>query len=621
MTSTLQQQTPVFPMSDKTEQNPGLITPPMSPIDTTSRPVTNKSSLKITAGQTGLPWLTHDADGDHFSPIIQQSPEENTAITSPPPKFLAHPKATSIIRFPTRRRTMQKYIYTMKDGLDPVKVLCDRLMSWQISVKYLNSMFQSIKKVEFSTGKGYRKIDAKFAIPSKIENQFKSSDGVKDAWHAFRQYTRENSLIHQDFVDYIENEILPILHIMLRDIHLHMQGMKHNKQLYTNSLWDCRKQADSVITRLNTDIYATVNIQEKQKSPYVTPKRDPLLTKQVVINTIQKLYKQENRLHKEFLDTQDKYRQFEQEKIINVYTDLFQTFENYRVRHGLENLEGVLKVASIFNAIETDAEWLDFLHHHENDLVKRSAAFKDEVTLDFPNVGHPLVQPAMMGNLQRSHGKKWIEEYYVLSSVGLLHRYKSKNEYLQAPLKPQVTMFIPQCTILVNPTSHLLELRGKTTGGLFGSKKFFALSSEDPNALRLWIDILDRMALQKPIPIMPRQAPVTATTVDTRSIHSKVLAEDEVPMQPIVQGTSSQHMIAPITNTASHLVYHDDDNDDEDDFRNQTIEYSTHSPIGETPPAVVPPHGPDGNLLKTPPGITREGSDLFWDTATTNLDK
>lgn len=141
-------------------------------------------------------------------------------------------------------------------------------------------MFQNIKKVESNTGKGYRKIDAKFTIPSKIETQFKSSDGVKDAWSAFRQYTRENSLIHQDFVDYIENEIAPILHIMLKDTHHHMQGMKQNKQLYTNILWDCRKQADRVISKLNADIYSAVNTQEKEKSLYVIPKRDPLLTKQ-----------------------------------------------------------------------------------------------------------------------------------------------------------------------------------------------------------------------------------------------------------------------------------------------------------------------------------------------------
>lgn len=159
MTSAIPQQNHdqsiVFPMSEKTEQptnQPGLITPPMSPIDTSissSRPGTTRNSLKITAGQTGLPWLTHDAEGNHFSPIHQSSPEEMgtrtdvSTPTSPPPKFLARPKTTSIIRFPTRRRTMQKYIYTMKDGLDPVKVLCDRLKSWQISVKYLVTIIQN----------------------------------------------------------------------------------------------------------------------------------------------------------------------------------------------------------------------------------------------------------------------------------------------------------------------------------------------------------------------------------------------------------------------------------------------------------------------------------------------
>lgn len=173
-------------------------------------------------------------------------------------------------------------------------------------------------------------------------------------------------------------------------------------------------------------------------------------------------------------------------------------------------------------------------------------------------------------------------------------------------------MFIPQCTILVNPTSHLLELRGKIRGGLFGNKKFFALSSEDSEALGLWIDILDRIALQKPILLG-----IKPTRLDNPSIHSKVLAEDQVPMQPIVQ--ENPHQIAPVTNTASQLNY---DDEEEDDFRNQIIEYSTHTPITETPPAVVPPHANmNENLLKTPPGITREGSDLFWDTATTNLDK
>lgn len=146
-------QNKVIPMTEKTEQPPpppppqtSLMTPPMSPINTSP----NRGSLKITAGQTGLPWLTRDADAEGFSPTsaMQQLPQEMSATpsstqdsinsaASPPPKFMARPRTASVIRFPTRKRTMQKHIYTMKDGLDPVKVLCNRLSSWQVSVKYL----------------------------------------------------------------------------------------------------------------------------------------------------------------------------------------------------------------------------------------------------------------------------------------------------------------------------------------------------------------------------------------------------------------------------------------------------------------------------------------------------
>ncbi|KAK4518162.1 uncharacterized protein ATC70_001513 [Mucor velutinosus] len=663
-------QNKVIPMTEKTEQpapqqqqQPSLMTPPISPINTSA----NKGSLKITAGQTGLPWLTRDADAEGFSPTaMQQSPQEMSATptsaqgsihstASPPPKFMARPRTASVIRFPTRKRTMQKHIYTMKDGLDPVKVLCNRLTSWQVSVKYLLSMFHSIKKVESSTGKGYRKIDSKSTIPVKIKDQFKSSHGVQDAWAAFRQYTRENSLIHQDFVDFIENEIVPILHIILKDIHAMMQSLKHNKDLRTNTLWECRKKADKVITQLNSDIYSVVNAQEKAKSNYVIPKgRDPLLSKYVVIHTIRDLYKQENRLHKDFLETQDSYRRFEQEKIINVYTELFQTFERYRVQHHLENLEGVTKVAGIFNAIETDAEWLDFVQHHDNELVKSNAAFKDEQALDFPNASHPLVQPLAIGVLQRHHGKKWHEEYYVLSPVGLLHRFKSEQDLLNTPLKPEATMFVPQCTILINPPSQLLELKGKVLGSLFGSKKLVELSSSDFAFIKHWIDRMGPMALQQETavintPLPPQQQPQQqqdAVVADNRSIQSKVQAEDEpessnlggvtqvgavadATMQSIDQGGTS-NAFQPITNVTasdrhhnnSNLSHHYDDQDDSDhDFARQTVEYSTHSPAAAAAAAEVsdtnnPFHTMSTTASSSDPAMTNTGPSTPIETMT-----
>jgi hypothetical protein len=229
-------------------------------------------------------------------------------------------------------------------------------------------------------------------------------------------------------------------------------------------------------------------------------------------------------------------------------------------------------------------------------------------------------------------------------------------------------MFIPQSTVLVNPTSHLLELRGKALGGLFGgSKKLFELSSEHPQIIKHWIDILGPMALQQETAVINTPLPTTFNNNDNRSIHSKILSpeddnvqqstsfttdavgdntiaaidaehqQQETTMQPIVQGESST--------THNNIT----DDDDDDDFRNQTIEYSTHSPIHENPPMMdehnpfvnntnnksgeslqgtVSSESPSTPIATTaeittekhhPPGPTREGSELYWDSNTTPL--
>ncbi|KAI8880383.1 hypothetical protein K501DRAFT_255104 [Backusella circina FSU 941] len=613
-------------ITEKTQEQPsGIITPPLSPINgslASSQPT--RQSLRISTGQTGLPWLARDADGDTFSSQNNNSASSRDSahvLTSPPPKFIAHPRTSSIVRFPTRKRKMQKHIYSMNDGLDPVKVLCKRLLCWRSCVKYLISMFHRVRKVESTTGRNYRKLDAKFSMPA-IENQFKASNGVQDAWAAFRQYTRENSLIHEDFVDFIENETISVLKTMIKDINHMSQSLKKNKNLYTSELFDDRKYADKIITQLNKNIYNTTNMintsKDKGQGEYVIAKKDPLLTKYVVVNKIRDLYKQENELHKSFLEAQDKYKQFEQSKIIDVYTALFQRFEEYRTQHNLERLESVDKVVRIFNEIEADSEWSDFLQRHENELVKLNSSFKDEINLDFPNQDHILVQPVINGILQRRSSKKWIEDYYILSPVGLLHRFKSEDTFLNNPLKPDLTLFIPQSTLLVNPTNNLLELRGKTLS-LFGGKKHFELSSPDPSALHHWITALNRMALQQEtVDTTPTNEPM-----EQRSHHSKVEAEESNSIaadKTLDEPEQSQQPIVEPENENKQEESSDSETVTRTPDANQDDALQEHENISKHKDIVTPVssnkennHSATNVKVDPPNGPTREGSDLFWD--------
>ncbi|KAG1228126.1 hypothetical protein G6F68_006460 [Rhizopus microsporus] len=494
---------------DLSEQNNGIMTPPMSPVNGSMD--SHRHSANVVAGQTGLLWLARDAEGDHFHPHQQQE--------SPPPKLSAKPAFT--VRIPTRKRVIQRHTYRMKDGLDPVKVLCDRIKTWQVSVKYLMNLFRRIKNVEVTTGKGYRRIDAKFMIPSKIQDQFKSSNGVQDAWMAFRQFARENSLIHQDFVDFIENEMIPTLSLMLKDMHHFMQSLLYDKNLKTASLYDYRKKADKMLTRLNTEIYNLASNREDSiksgKGPYLIPKKDPLLTKYAVMNTIADLYKHENHLHKSFLEVQDKYRQFEQAKIINVYTSLFQRFEAYRSEHGLERSEGVSKIVNIFNAIEADSEWYEFFHHHDNELVKPSAAFKDEHVLEFPNESHPLVQPLIMGDIKRKVGSsKWHNEYYILSPVGVLYCFNSEKDFYCRPYQYKFSIFVPKSNLLVNPESQLIEFTGKSLG-LFGKKKTLHMTTTNPQDITHWMSVMGPIANYQQL-VPSNQDPAANTDINNHQV-------------------------------------------------------------------------------------------------------
>ncbi|ORE13126.1 hypothetical protein BCV71DRAFT_206702 [Rhizopus microsporus] len=574
---------------DLSEQNNGIMTPPMSPVNGSMD--SHRHSANVVAGQTGLLWLARDAEGDHFHPHQQQE--------SPPPKLSAKPAFT--VRIPTRKRVIQRHTYRMKDGLDPM------------------NLFRRIKNVEVTTGKGYRRIDAKFMIPSKIQDQFKSSNGVQDAWMAFRQFARENSLIHQDFVDFIENEMIPTLSLMLKDMHHFMQSLLYDKNLKTASLYDYRKKADKMLTRLNTEIYNLASNREDSiksgKGPYLIPKKDPLLTKYAVMNTIADLYKHENHLHKSFLEVQDKYRQFEQAKIINVYTSLFQRFEAYRSEHGLERSEGVSKIVNIFNAIEADSEWYEFFHHHDNELVKPSAAFKDEHVLEFPNESHPLVQPLIMGDIKRKVGSsKWHNEYYILSPVGVLYCFNSEKDFYCRPYQYKFSIFVPKSNLLVNPESQLIEFTGKSLG-LFGKKKTLHMTTTNPQDITHWMSVMGPIANYQQL-VPSNQDPAANTDINNHQVDTTT---------PVVDNNASSIQSKKEEGKSSVDTTQNDQNEQPAGFDGQSPILSKGDLVEEHEPTAEQPDVPASNSnvdAVTDKNHTKEQapqkqeSDILYDTHT-----
>lgn len=222
-------------------------------------------------------------------------------------------------------------------------------------------------------------------------------------------------------------------------------------------------------------------------------------------------------------------------------------------------------------------------------------------------------------------------------------------------------MFIPQCTIVVNPAKRVLELKGTESGRPFASRKIFELSASDPNEFERWIQAITPISVQQQgdatyNPILAGQA-----SFDNASLHSKVQADEENGLnQPGIvnlgQANAASSGAAAGENGATHETkdqlnkaeknktelngnYYADD----DEVKKLTVEYCTHTPIGTSADSIAPYTTTtennnnynkatamnEDNVMTTKnkavtspvdvnnciPGIgpTREGSDIFWD--------
>jgi hypothetical protein len=192
------------------------------------------------------------------------------------------------------------------------------------------------------------------------------------------------------------------------------------------------------------------------------------------------------------------------------------------------------------------------------------------------------------------------------------------------PLKPDLTLFVPQSTLLVNHTNNLLELRGKTLS-LFGGKKLFELSSPDPSALHVWITALNQMALKQETAVT---TPANELN-EQRSFQSKVEAEENDPAadkaleepeqshQPIMEPEKENKQ-----EVASETVIRAPDAN-QDDAPQEHEETANHKDIiNSTSLDKENNHSATNAKVNPPGGPTREGSDLFWDTRVdVNFDK
>ncbi|KAF7723516.1 hypothetical protein EC973_001891 [Apophysomyces ossiformis] len=438
----------------------------------------------------GMPWFGHESK-------IELEPG-----LDPPPVFSAQPKRQ--LTTLTRRGTkVQRQLYRMESGINPVLLLTERLKAWRLAIKSLVALFKEIIMVESRCAKGYSQSSMAITLPSRESTgQFMDSGGIQTVWTAFRNYTLEQSMLHHEYVNYLSRAVIPSLRGVKEDIKRMVASIGKDKDLSSDSLYHSRMHVDQLLSQLDQTIQMTM------QAPHTANHRiDPLLLNLGVFHAIKQLNEQENILHENVLNLQREVGMFEQ-KIVENIRYITRKLHEYRLQKKMDSYEVMGKITSSFDSVQPNTEWNEFVRRNQNNLVRENAAYKTDQVAEYPNKHHELVQPIKFGFLERKTTlmRHWVEGLYVLSPAGYLHGYKNAESFNSDPLHPEISIFLPNTTVTQpeEEDTRMIEIRGKNAQGTLARERTFVFRTSNDAEYQDWLNQIHAMSERfRPVPLLP----------------------------------------------------------------------------------------------------------------------
>ncbi|KAK4509958.1 ribosomal 40S subunit protein S1B [Mucor velutinosus] len=435
---------------------------------------------RLSAARQGVPWTD------------RQSKLQIDSSNEPPPMFTAAPKKMSI-RHP-RESMSSKHIYRMDNGIDPVILLTSRLEAWRLAIKNLVALFKKVIAVELKTSKGLVLASRDIVVPfDKSNGQFLEigMGGIQDVWASMRDYTMQHGMLHHESAGYLEKAVIPALRAIKNDIKTMIIAIQKDKALKSTDIFESRMQVDRLISRLDKII------QSCNRSPQTAnDNTDPFLVNLGVIHAVRELCDHENRLHDNILNLQKETGIFEQ-KIIENTRYVIQKLEEFRLKNKMEHQDFIGKVVETFNGIKPTLEWNEFVRRNQYNLILENSAYKTENMVEYPNQDSKFVRALKIGPLQIKAGvmKGWTEGVYLLTPAGFLHGYKTPKHFQTNPLRPNYTVFVPDCAI-ERFDDGSFDLHGKDKRLSMGQGTRYTFRARNPRDSQGWFEALVRIADQ-----------------------------------------------------------------------------------------------------------------------------
>ncbi|KAI8097675.1 uncharacterized protein BX664DRAFT_347635 [Halteromyces radiatus] len=400
---------------------------------------------------------------------------------------------------------LQQYQLQQLGGIQPVKLLLERLEAWQYVTKCLYNHFEALALLESSVVKSYHKLENLLEFDqhgisslkhnnndnnhhrhhqrqsdiveikdnndiglsygeeseqknksspssySTIQHHFAKTGGIRQVCDAWQMYHLKNAKDHADYAAFIRTQGLPILAKIKHELKYIIRSVRSDDRLSLTVLAKMKDETAKRLTRLDQQL----SFFDRHPDHGFT-KEDPWLMNTRVITQMIKMYQQENKMHETVIRLQREIMALEKQ-LMDDLRHLCQQLYTLRESSWLGVDQGLQEIMRTFDSVVNDRDWCTFAEHCKDQLVSENASYRHPNKLVYPNHSHPLVQPLFAASMERKSSvlQNWHEYIYVLTPAGFLHEYRNKKTY---PSHPTSTIFVPEYSVTTLSTNRHHDL-------------------------------------------------------------------------------------------------------------------------------------------------------------------
>ncbi|CAO3639440.1 unnamed protein product [Cunninghamella echinulata] len=413
----------------------------------------------------------------------------NTMVELPPPEFTCPQQ----IQYPFTFDYVIPESANVLHGTQPVKMLLERLETWDYITKCLHNQFEALTAAEVQFVKAYQKFDnvldfdkifddsnnvntlnnenneienninennndsinteddninsfpksrsyAHHQYTSLVQAQFSKTGGIRQICDTWQSYHTKSAKDHAEYATFIHTKGLSLLTNIKHELKTIIKSIRSNDRL---SIIPLSKLKDEAARRLHKLAQQLAYFDRYPDNG--STKEDPWLINTRVVKQVMKVYQQENKMHEAIVILQREVMTLEKqiiEELRNFFTELYKLREESSL--GIDR--GMEQLLQIVNNVANDQDWIYFSQHCKNQLISEYAVYRHPDKLQYPNHSHPLVHPLYAASMERRSSvlHNWSEYIYVLTPAGFLHEYRNPKSY---PSHPTSTIFIPDYNV------------------------------------------------------------------------------------------------------------------------------------------------------------------------------